>query len=122
MNRFTILLLATALVLLSATEGFSRWGFDRISKVQRRQSSQRSTLLGIRDAPSSAVPHIALLGNSLLLDGVNVPLLGEKLQTVAAPVPYFVLATEYYDWLFGLKRLYAEGARPRFVLLGLSPN
>ncbi len=53
MNRFTILLLATALVLLSATEGFSRWGFDRISKVQRLQLSQRSTLLGIRDTPST---------------------------------------------------------------------
>ena len=37
-------------------------------------------------------------------------------------MPYFVLATEYYDWLFGLKRLFAEGVRPRFVVLGLSPN
>ena len=80
MNRFTILLLATALVLLSATEGFSRWGFDRISKVQRLQLSQRSTLLGIRDTASTATPHIALVGNSLLLDGVNVPLLEEKLE------------------------------------------
>jgi hypothetical protein len=122
MNRFTILLLGTALVLLSATEGLSRLGFDRISKVQRRQLSQRRTLLSTRDTPSTTTPHIAVLGNSLMLDGVSVPLLEEKLQTVAAPVPYFVLATEYYDWLFGLKRLYAEGARPRFVLLGLSPN
>ena len=122
MNRFTILLLGTALVLLSAMEGLSRWGFDRISKEQRRQLSQRRTLLGIRDTPSTTTPHIAVLGNSLPLDGVNVPLLAEKLQTEAAPVPYFVLATEYYDWLFGLKRLFAEGMRPHFVLLGLSPN
>jgi hypothetical protein len=122
MNRFTILLLGTVLVMLSATEALSRLGFDRISKVQRRQLSERRTLLSIRDTPSSTTRHIAVLGNSLMLDGVDVPLLEEKLQTAAAPVPYLVLATEYYDWLFGLKRLFAEGARPRFVLLGLSPN
>jgi hypothetical protein len=122
MNRFTILLLGTALVLLSATEGLSRLGFDRTSKVQRRQVSQRRTLLTIKDTPLTTTPHIAVLGNSLLLDGVNVPLLTEKLGGEAAPVPYFVLATEYYDWLFGLKRLFAEGLRPQSVVLGLSPN
>jgi lysophospholipase L1-like esterase len=33
-----------------------------------------------------------------------------------------VLGTNYYDWFFGLRRLFAEGMRPEYVLLGLSPN
>ena len=122
MNRFTVLFLGTAMVLLSATEGFCRWGFDRISRVHRREIAQRETLLSINDSAPSANPHIAVLGNSLLLDGVDIPLLTEKLQAQVVPVPYFVLATEYYDWQFGLKQLFAEGSHPRFVLLGLSPN
>jgi hypothetical protein len=122
MNRFTILLLGTGMALLLTTEGLCRWGFDRVSRVHRREISQRETLLSIKDSSSSGIPHIAVLGNSLLLDGVDIPLLTEKLQAQVVPVPYFVLATEYYDWDFALKRLFAEGARPRFVLVGLSPN
>ncbi len=122
MNRFTILLLGTGMVMLLATEGLCRWGFDGASRVHRREISQRETLLSVKDSASSGIPHIAVLGNSLLLDGVDIPLLTENLRAQVVPVPYFVLATEYYDWDFGLKRLFAEGARPRFVLLGLSPN
>jgi hypothetical protein len=122
MNRFTILLLGTALALLAVIEGVSVGAFDRTSKVQRRELSQRRALLAVRDTTLSAPPHIAILGNSLLLDGVDVSILREKLEGEATPVTYFVLATEYYDWFFGLKRLFAEGARPRFALLGLSPN
>jgi hypothetical protein len=57
-----------------------------------------------------------------MLDGVDVPLLDANLKREAVPAPYFVLATEYYDWFFGLKRLFAEGVRPRYVVLGLSPS
>ena len=122
MNRFTILLLATTLALLGVMEGVTDWGFDRTSKVQRLEVLQRHVLLTTKDTPVVDAPHIAVLGNSLLLDVVDVPLLGEQLKPEASPVPYFVLATNYYDWIFGLKRLFAEGAQPRFVLLGLSPN
>ncbi len=122
MNRFTILLLCTVVLVLLGTEGLCRWGFDRTSRVHRVEITQRETLLSVKDNAASGMPHIAVLGNSLLLDGVDVPLLTEKLQSQAVPVPYFVLATEYYDWDFALKRLFAEGARPQFVLLGLSPN
>jgi hypothetical protein len=103
-------------------EGLTVWKFDRISKVQRRELSQRRALLTVKDTASSDLPHIAILGNSLLLDGVEVSLLADRLKGEATPAPYFVLATDYYDWFFGLKRLFAEGMRPRFIALGLSPN
>ena len=121
-DRFTIALLCTVFALLALTEAVSVVGFDRTSKVQRRELSERRTLLGVRDSEASNDPHIAVLGNSLMLEGVDVSLLRAKTEPMFTPVPYFVLATNYYDWFFGLKRLFADGTRPRYVLFGLSPN
>jgi len=121
-DRFTSALLCTALILLASIETLSVVGFDRTSKVQRRELSERRALVGIRDSQASDDPHVAVLGNSLMLEGVDVSLLRTKIAPTYVPVPYFVLGTTYYDWYFGLKRLFAEGMRPRFVLLGLSPN
>jgi len=121
-DRFTIALLCTSLALLVLVEAVSVVGFDRTSRVQRIELSERRTLLGVRDPEASNDPHIAVLGNSLMLEGVDVSLLRAKIVPMYIPVPYFVLATNYYDWFFGLKRLFAEGMRPRYVLLGLSPN
>ncbi len=122
MNRFTIALLGTALTLLLAVEALTVCRFDRTSKVQRREVEQRRALLAVKDTNSTSPSHIAVLGNSLLLEGVNVQILARQTEAEAIPVPYFVLATDYYDWYFGLRRLFAEGMRPRYVLLGLSPN
>ena len=122
LDRFTIVLLGTVFVLLALVEGVSRASFDSTSKVQRREVSQRRALLDVRDLGTVEDPHIALLGNSLMLEGVNISLLNSKLDPRYGTVPYFVLGTNYYDWFFGLKRLFAEGMRPQYVLLGLSPN
>ena len=121
-DRFTIALLCTVFALLALMEALSVVGFDRTSKVQRREVSERRTLLDVRDSEASDDPHVAVLGNSLILEGVDVSLLRAKIEPTYTPVPYFVLGTNYYDWFFGLKRLFAEGMRPRYVLLGLSPN
>jgi len=121
-DRLTIALLCTAFALLALIEAISVLSFDRTSKVQRRELSERQTLLSVRDPEASDDPHIAVLGNSLMLEGVDVSQLRAKMGPMYIPVPYFVLATNYYDWFFGLKRLFAEGMRPRYVLLGLSPN
>jgi hypothetical protein len=122
MDRFTIALLCTVFAVLALAEAVSVLGFDRTSKVQQRELSQRRKLLAVRDSEASNDPHIALLGNSLMLEGVDVSLLSAKIEPMYTPVPYFVLGTNYYDWFFGLRCLFAEGMRPRYVLLGLSPN
>jgi len=117
-----VALIATMLAVVLIAELVSRVGFDRVSKVQRRELSQRSELLRVKDTNPAAPGHIAVLGNSLMLDGTNVALLTEKMEGSRVPVPYFVLGTEYTDWYFALKRLFAEGMRPSYVVLGLSPN
>jgi hypothetical protein len=122
MTRFTIALLGTAVALLLGLEVLTDCRFDSTSKVQRREVAQRRILLAVKDTNSASPSHVAVLGNSLLLEGVDVQLLTKQTEAQVIPVPYFVLATDYYDWYFGLKRLFAEGMRPRYVLLGLSPN
>jgi hypothetical protein len=121
-DRFTVTLLCTAVVFLLIMEVISRVSFDSTSKVQRREAGERHSLLAVNDSGSSKDPHIALLGNSLMLEGIDLSMLTAKLEPNYVPVPYFVLGTNYYDWYFGLKRLFAEGMRPRYIVLGLSPN
>ena len=122
LDRFTILLLSTVALVLGLTEAITAWGFDRTSKVQRREVAQRRELLRVHDLGNGDDPHVAVLGNSLMLEGVDMSLLASKINPGYTPVPYFVLATNYYDWYFGLKRLFAEGMRPHYIVLGLSPN
>lgn len=121
-DRFTIILLCALLVILVSLEFVSRERFDSTSKVQRREVAERKALLDLRDTGTGSDPHIALVGNSLMLEGTNLALLRTQLNPRYVPTPYFVLGTNYYDWFFGLRRLFAEGMRPEYVLLGLSPN
>jgi hypothetical protein len=122
LDRFTIVILITVFLTMVFCEVLTRVGFDRTSKVQRKELSQRRALLTVDDLDASHGEHVAVVGNSLMLEGVDVPLLDARVGAKVEPAPYFVLAAEYYDWYFGLKRLFAEGVRPRYVLLGLSPN
>jgi hypothetical protein len=121
-DRFTIILLGTFFVILALLEFVSRARFDSTSRVERREMSERKVLLDLRDNGTSDDPHIAMVGNSLMLEGTDLHLLRAELRSRYVPIPYFVLGTNYYDWFFGLKRLFAEGMRPEYILLGLSPN
>jgi lysophospholipase L1-like esterase len=122
LDTSTVVLLGTILTLLGGIEGIARVGFDHTSRVQQRQLSQREALLTVADSAKDESAHIAVVGNSLLVEGLDVPLFKDRIGPRFVPAPYFVLATNYYDWFYALKRLFAEGIRPRYVLLALSPN
>jgi hypothetical protein len=66
-------------------------------------------------------PNILLLGNSLLLEGLDY----ERIQKDMAPetgVTRFVIeGTLYYDWFYAIRRLLAEGSRPDLLVLCMSP-
>lgn len=72
--------------------------------------------------------HVLVVGNSLLDEGVQFDRLREALAARYDARRYMVEQTVYYDWLYALRRLYHEGARPDIVvvMLGtghwLSPN
>jgi len=60
-----------------------------------------------------------MLGNSLLLDGVDVDRLRDLTSSSLRIYPIFLEGTGYYDWLYGLHRLFRQGARPQVVVIGL---
>jgi lysophospholipase L1-like esterase len=63
-----------------------------------------------------------MLGNSLLLYGVDVGRLKSLTAGRVHICPIFLEATAYYDWLYALQRLFREGSRPQVVVLGVGVN
>jgi hypothetical protein len=63
-----------------------------------------------------------MVGNSLLLKGVDVDRLQELTSGTLRIFPIFLEGTCYYDWLYGLRRLFRQGARPQVVIVGLEVN
>jgi len=120
-DSFTIVLLALAALSLASVEIFTRIAFDRTSRVAQRETAQRRALLAAKELVAGD-PLVVVLGNSLMLNGVDPQLLSQNMSPEYVTLPYFVLGTEYVDWYYALRRLFAEGMRPRYVVLGLSPN
>jgi hypothetical protein len=60
-----------------------------------------------------------VVGNSLFERGINIPVLQQELPGFT--VQRFVVSdTSFLDWYYGLRRIFAEGGKPRVVVLGLS--
>ena len=64
--------------------------------------------------------HVLVVGNSLLDEDVRFDRLHDALAARWDARRFVVEQTFYYDWYYGLKRLYREGARPDVVVLMLS--
>ncbi|MGH8542279.1 MAG: hypothetical protein ACREX3_01250 [Gammaproteobacteria bacterium] len=76
----------------------------------------------IVQAPKHSTPQRRLLfvGNSLLLEGVDFPALKAAMEPQWYAQRYVIDDTNYYDWYYGLRRLYGEGARHDVVALVLT--
>ena len=92
------------------------------SPTYARISRQYEQALGVRPAETGETPTVLMVGNSLLLHGVKVDRLREMTGTRMRVYPIFLEATGYYDWLYGLRRLFREGARPDVVVVGVGVN
>lgn len=119
LRRATWALIAGCAVVSLAVEGAARVGLDRASKIQRRmvQEYTAARAIGQDGVPG---PHVLVVGNSLLDEGVRFDRLRDALASNYDVRRYMVEQTVYYDWLYGLKRLFREGARPDMVVVMLS--
>jgi hypothetical protein len=106
--------LATLVLLLGAFEAATRVGFARISRIESRTYREYRGALGIRRSKS-----VLLLGNSLLLEGVDLDRLRALLQPEMTPTRFVVEQTDFADWYYGVRRLLAEGSRPDRIVLCL---
>ena len=107
-----------ALLILSA-ESLSNYLLKLCSETYARISQQYADAIKVRPAKPDEPISVLMVGNSLLLEGVEVDRLRKLTSGRIRIYPVFLEATGYYDWLYGLRRLFREGSRPQVVVLGL---
>ena len=110
---------AMVFVLLSAEFG-ARYLYPRISHIQHRVMSDQLAVKSLGADANPPSPSVLLVGNSLLLRGLDYPRVRQSLSPNIRPVRYVIENTEYLDWYYGLKRLFAEGVRPSKVVVCLN--
>lgn len=115
-------LVAICAVLTICFEGFSDYLLKRHSETYARVSQQYADALRVRPAKAGEPKSVLMVGNSLLLYGVDVDRLQKLTSSQLSIHPIFLEATGYYDWLYALERLFRKGSRPQVVVLGVGVN
>jgi len=92
------------------------------SETYARVSRQYADALRVRPAKPGEPKSVLMVGNSLLLEGIDVDRLQKLTSSQLSIHPIFLEATGYYDWLYALQRLLREGSRPEVVVLGVGVN
>jgi len=106
-------------ILIILLEVLSSYLLKHHSGTYLRVFQQQVEAVGSRPSSSGEPVSVLMVGNSLLLAGVDVDRLHQLTATRLRIYPIFLEATTYYDWLYGLRHLFREGARPQVVVVGL---
>ncbi len=106
-------------ILIILLEVLSSYLLKHYSGTYLRVFQQQVKAVGSRPSSSGEPVSVLMVGNSLLLAGVDVDRLHQLTATRLRIYPIFLEATTYYDWLYGLRHLFREGARPQVVVVGL---
>ena len=118
--RAIVLLLTAVALYFLVLEVFAREVLPRISENQRRIANDYRAAVHLRPTAADGARSILVVGNSLLLHGID----RDKLRALMGPsyqvVLYPIEGTTYLDWAYGLRRLFAEGARPAVLVLCIS--
>jgi len=115
-------LAAICAVLILVLETASVYLLKHQSATYARISRQYDEALKIHPADAGEPPNVLMVGNSLLLHGVQLNRLQELTSSRMRLYPIFLEATGYYDWLYALHGLFLRGARPQVVVLGVGVN
>ena len=84
----------------------------RMSKGQQREVEDRRAAVLLQPRMPDGSTSILVVGNSLLLHGIDRARLQREMGSRYHVVLYPIEGTTYLDWYFGLRRLFADGARP----------
>ena len=115
-------LAAICALLILTFEIASVYLLNHQSATYARISRQYDEALKMRTAGAGEPATVLMVGNSLLLHGVQLNRLQELTSTRMHIYPIFLEATGYYDWLYALHGLFLRGARPQVVVLGVGVN
>jgi hypothetical protein len=115
-----LVLLAVVALIFAGVELFTRYAFPKIDGGMRRNTREVAAALDLR--PTVIPKQVLVVGNSLLDNGVLFDEVSRSLRPDIEASRLMVPDTNYYDWYYGLRRLFAEGTRPNVVVLVLSPR
>jgi hypothetical protein len=113
---------AICVLLILICEVSSVYLLHHTSATYARISRQYDEALKLRPAGVGEPSCVLMVGNSLLLHGVELDRLQELTSSKMRVHPIFLEATGYYDWLYALHGLFLRGARPQAVVLGVGVN
>lgn len=115
-NAVAFLLIAACLSL-AAVEAVTRVGFDRISRIQSRMRYEWESAV---KPPKPNQLTVLIVGNSLLGTSVIPEILHSKLIPAVDARRLVVEDTRYFDWYYGLRRLFSEGCKPNIIAVMLN--
>src|SRR5581483_1012711 len=115
MNR-TLPLLGGCVVVLALCEVGATCATAHLKSRQTVRDDVRaaSTVGGPRS--------VLIVGNSLVLHGINVPAVEQALGTGYAATKLSIVDSGYLDWLYGILSLFDRGSRPGTLVLAISPT
>lgn len=115
-------LLGICAILIVTFEISSTYLLKHSSTTYKRISQQYEEALRMRPGGPGEPPSVLMVGNSLLLQGVELDRLSALTSARMHVYPIFLEATGYYDWLYALRRMFRHGARPQVVVVGVGVN
>jgi hypothetical protein len=121
-TRAIRLLLMGLLLYFGALEVVARFGFTRRSQIQERVTRDYRTALALQPTTPDNKKTILVVGNSLLVHGIDQQKLGQKMMPTYSVALFPIENTRYLDWYFGMRRFFLDGARPSILVLSLSPR
>ena len=116
------ILIAVVAILIGGIEIAAKYLLKHDSATYARVSQQYEQALKVQPAGVEEPPTVLIVGNSLLLHGIKLDRLQEMTATRMRVYPVFLEQTGYYDWLYGLRRLFRKGSRPDVVVVGVGVN
>jgi hypothetical protein len=119
-TRAILLLLAGVVAWFALLEVGMRLALPRLSETQRRMEADAAAAFRLGPLAADGAHTVLIIGNSLLEQGIRRQQLQDALSPAYAVAYYPIEDTTYLDWLYGLRRLFADGSRPDTVVLCMS--
>jgi hypothetical protein len=117
-----IALLAALVIIFLGLEVSSPLILARLSHTEQRINVELQAARKLKPTTSDGRPTVLFVGNSLLLEGVQMESLRSELAPQYEVSRFAVEQTHYLDWYFGLRRLLQEGVRPSVIVLSLATD
>jgi hypothetical protein len=119
-RQATVAVILSLVMVLLGAEALSRYAFPRVSQIEERIHNDETQAMSIRASAPGSLPTVLLVGNSLLLRGLDYPKLRSEMAPSEQVVRFVIESTDYLDWYYGLHHMFTSGVRPSVVVVCLN--